>query len=159
MKAERDAAKRDAAESKKRADDLELATKSDTEKAIAQAKKDGSAEATAKLAASIRRSEVKAALTAAGLTTMLDLAVRADEFVDLKVGDDGEVDGLAPAVEAFRKSHADLFKAAPAPGSADGGARGNGKTISRDQIKTMSPAEINAAFERGELEGLLKPTR
>lgn len=150
---------------KKRADDavkaleaLQLASASDAEKAIAQAKKDGAAEITAKWSAQIRRSEVKAALTAAGINaSILDLAVNAAEFAALAVTDDGELDGLTAAIDAFKKAKPDLFKAPVAPGSADGGNSGNGKTITLDQVKKMTPEEINAAFDRGELAGLLKP--
>lgn len=158
-RAARKAAEKLAADNAKRIEELENASKSDSEKAIAQAKKDGAAEVLVRVHDQVRRSEVKAALTAAGINpSVLDLATKADEFAALKVSDDGEVEGLAAAVEAFKKARVDLFTKPAAAGSADGGARGDGKTITREQIKSMSPAEINAAFEKGELGALLKPT-
>ena len=108
--------------------------------------------------AQVRRAEVKAALTAAGINaSVLDLATKGDEFAALTVSDVGDVEGLSEAVAAFKASQPDLFKVAVAAGTADGGTRGGGKTIGRDQLKRMTPAEINAAFDRGELTGLLKP--
>lgn len=137
---------------------LRTASQSDAEKALAAAKKEGATEAQAKADARIRRAEVRGALQAAGISpTELDLAAMATEFAELTVTDAGDVDGLATAVETFRKGHPGLF-GKPAPtGSADGGARGDGKAVTRDQLKKMTPVEINAAFARGELAGLLKP--
>lgn len=145
MKAERDADRtaRKAAETE--LEKLRTASLSDTEKAIEKAKADGATEVTAKFQAQIRRSEVRTALTAAGINPgLLDLATKADEFASLKVTDDGEVEGLAAAVTAFKKDHADVFGARRPAGGADLGAGGGGTgTLSLDQIKTMSPEEIN----------------
>lgn len=111
-----------------RLDELENASKSETDKAIAQARKEGATEALAKANERVRRSEVRAALTAAGVNpAVLDLASRADEFAALKVDDDGEVEGLTEAVEAFRKTMPDLFKVAPRP-DFGGGPRGTTPT-------------------------------
>lgn len=143
MKAERDAAKRQAKVEKDRADALETASKTETQQAIDAAKKEGNLEATTKLAGSIRRAEVKAALTAAGINgAVLDLAVRAPEFDGLEVDDDGEVEGLEAAVTAFKNSRKDLFTKAATPGTADGGSRG-GAAVTQDQIKAWAkdPAE------------------
>jgi hypothetical protein len=148
LEAERTArktAEKAAAEATKRVEELENATKTDTEKAIAEAKKEGNLEATTKLTASIRRSEVKAALTAAGVNAaLLDLAIRADEFAALEVDADGEVRGLDTAVDAFRKSHPDVFKAPVQVGSSDGGTRGTAR-ITKDQVSAWSkdPAEYD----------------
>jgi len=107
-------------------DALREATQTETEKAIAAARKEGEATVRAAFEARIRRSEIRTALTAAGITASeLDLASLAPEFAALVVTDDG-VDGLAQAVAAFRTAHPTLFAPArPAVvGSADGGARG-----------------------------------
>jgi acyl-CoA synthetase (NDP forming) len=62
-------------------------------------KKDGAAESRSEGRGQIRRSEVKAALSAAGINaSVLDLAVNAPEFAALKVDDDGVVTGLEAAV-------------------------------------------------------------
>lgn len=126
----------------KERDELKAATQSDTEKAIAQAKKDGATETLTRVQAQIRRSEVRTALTAAGITaTVLDLAVRADEFAALTVNDEGEVEALGAAVEAFRKAHPDLFTKPAQAGTADGGVRGGRPGLTLDSIKSMTPTE------------------
>jgi hypothetical protein len=150
MKDERDAAKTEAKAQKERADALELGTKTETEQAIAKARTEGGAEAASKLKNGIRRSEVKAALMAAGLSTMLDLAVRADEFASLEVDDDGEVAGLSAAVTAFKGMHADLFKAAVPPGTADGGPRG-GSTITVEQARAWARDPAMYELHRDEI--------
>lgn len=143
MKAERDAARQAAADAKRRADDLELATKSDAEKAIAQAKQEGAAEVTAKWSDAVRRAEVKAALTVAGInSSLLDWATSAPEFASLKVSESGEVEGLADAIKAVKAAKPDLFTKPGTSGTADGGARPNGgATFTRESIAKMSPAE------------------
>jgi len=123
----RAAAERERDDFRKRLEELENASKSDHEKALAQAKRDGAAEVADRYQAAIRRSEVRAALVAAGApASVVDLAARADQFSSLKVTDDGEVTGLAEAVEAFRKAMPDLFAKPAAPRGADfgGGPRG-----------------------------------
>lgn len=124
----RAAATRERDDFKRQLEELQNANRSDHEKAVAAAKKEGSAEAVAKLHPAIRRSAVRAALSAAGVTSaMLDLAVRADQFAGLKVTDDGDIEGLDAAVADFKKAMPDLFKAAPAANGAPdfgGGPRG-----------------------------------
>lgn len=134
------------------------ASKSDAEKAIDEAKKAGAAEVTERLHARVRRAEVKVALTAAGATPSLieDLA-NAAEFGALKVDDQDQVVGLDEAIKAHKARVPDAYRASAQPWTADGGVRGSGKTVTREQIKRMTPEEINAAFDRGELAGLLKP--
>lgn len=156
LKAEADARK--AAE--KERDDLKLATASDSDKAIAAARKEAEDAVRKSGHDAIRREAVRGALAAAGINaSVIDLAVHANEFAGLKVDDSWSVEGLDEAIKAFKATKADLFTKPAIPGSADGGARGTGKTVTRDQVKTMTPAEINAAFESGELDTLLKPTR
>ena len=125
MKAERDAARREAAEAKRRADELEDANKTEHEKEVAEAKKAGAAEVLDRVHGQVRRSEVRAALLAAGVQPgLVDLASRADQFASLKVTDDG-VEGLDGAVEAFRKATPELFaKPKATPGDAGLGPRG-----------------------------------
>jgi len=131
LKAERDArsaAERERDELKTRLEELENSSKTDHEKAIAQAKKDGATEALSKVQVQVRRSEVRAALSAAGVSgAMLDLAAKADEFAALKVTDEGVVQGLDQAIADFKKAMPDLFKAQPAGGRTPdfgGGPRG-----------------------------------
>lgn len=164
LRAEREqraAAERERDELKTRLEQLEGASKTEQQKALDEAVKAAKAETQASADARIRRAEVKAALAASGIVASeLDLAAIAPEFGKLKVTDQGDVEGLAEAVKDFKEAHPTLFaKPGPQPGSADGGARGPGKTITREQLKAMSPEEINAAFDRGELAGLLTPGR
>lgn len=106
-------------------DALRTATQTEAEKATAEAVKAARAEVTQAFEARIRRSEVRSALTAAGIVaTELDLASLAPEFGRLKVTEDG-VDGLTEAVTTFKALHPALF-ARPAAPVADlgGGHRG-----------------------------------
>lgn len=133
-------------------DELEkvrTANQSDHERAIDQAKKDGATEVLAKAQAQVRRSEVRAALLAAGIgANVLDLAAKADAFTELKVTDDGDVAGLDQAVADFKKSMPDLFKpAAPnggRPVDFGGGPRGTPPGAGRD-MNTL----IRSAAGRG----------
>jgi hypothetical protein len=130
----------------------------DAEKALTDAKKAGAAEERAKLVSRVRQTEVRAALVGAGVpASFLDLAVNAPEFNAVKVTDTGDVEGLDEALKTFKAARADLLKPPATAGTADGGSRGGGKAITREQLKGMTPAQINEAFDKGELEALLKP--
>lgn len=115
-------------------DALRTATQSEAEKATAAAVKEAEKAITATFEARIRRSEVRSALTAAGITaTELDLAAQAPEFGRLKVTEDG-VDGLTEAVTTFKALHTTLFVKAAAPvGDVGGGVRGQSGARSIDQ--------------------------
>lgn len=132
MKAERNAAKERAAAAEAELERLKAASLSDSEKAIAAARKEAETQAATKYQGRIRITEAKAALIAAGAKpSLVDLAVRADEFTTLKVTEEGEVEGLAEAVAAFKKARPDVFGAtngtpAPGAGSADQGPRAGG---------------------------------
>lgn len=108
----------------KELDDLKAQSLTDSERAVADAKKAGAAEVTERFHGQIRRAEIRTALTGAGINaSVLDLAAKADEFAALKVTEDGDVQGLDAAVEAFKKARPDLFtaaKAAPRPDSGLG---------------------------------------
>lgn len=107
-----------------RIEELENATRSDTEKAIATARKEAATEVEQRYQSRIRASEVKVALTAAGMADP-EPVLGASEFAALKVTDAG-VEGLDKAVEAFKTAHPSLFTSSRPMGSADGGARGTG---------------------------------
>jgi hypothetical protein len=163
MKAERDAEQRARKAAEKALDELRLAGATDTEKAIAKAKADGAAEVTGRFHDQIRRSEVRVALTAAGMNPgVIDLAARADEFAALKVGDDGAVDGLDRVVAAFKTAHGDLFAGKRPTGSADAGgitAAGAPQTsFTRAQLRDpefyrKNRAAIQAAQATGRITG------
>jgi hypothetical protein len=111
---------------------LKTASQTETERAIAQAKKEGAESVSAKLNDRIRRSEARASLLAAGANAeFVDLAVNADEFKGLKVSAEGEVEGLEEAIATFKKSHGGVFaKATAGAGSGDLGT-GSGQGASQ----------------------------
>lgn len=133
---------------KARVEELENAGKTEQERAIAEAVKAAKAETQKAADTRIRRAEVKAALTAAGIqSSELDLAVQASDFAELKVSDDGAIEGLQAAVDGFRKAHPGLFtKPAPA-GTADGGARGGGSALTLEAIRRMTPEEMDSRWD------------
>ncbi len=120
------------------------------EKAIAQARKEGSAETEKVWSERLRTSEVRRELQAAGIAGSLDLASRAPEFEALTIGEEGRVEGLDKAVAAFKAANPFLFAAPrPAAGNFDGGSGGSpAQTWTAEAIGAMSQAE----FERNEAE-------
>lgn len=128
-------------------DALKASTQTEAEKALAAAVREAERNTAARYEVRIRQSEVRAALTAAGMSaTELDLALAAPEFSRLKVGDQG-TEGVTDAVAAFKTAHPGLFTARQAPPVADlgGGVRGRptgGLTL--EQIKAMTPEEVAA---------------
>ncbi len=144
--------------------DLQNASASDAEKALKAAKAEGAAEVTERLHVMIRRSEVKAALAGSGINpSVLDLAVMAPEFRDLKVTETGDVEGLKDAIAMFKGSRPDLFKAAPAGGTADlgtgsGDRTAAGKSFTRQQLRDpvfyqANKADILKAMQEGRITG------
>lgn len=117
LQAERDAR----AAEKKRADELEAeltkireATASESEKAIAQAKREAQAESDAKWKQRFVQAEVRGALRGAGIANdrFLAMALADTAFSGLAVDGDGNVTGVADAVEAFKTAVPEAFKAA-----------------------------------------------
>lgn len=159
MKDERDEAVRAAKASEDRAKALEDATKSESEKALDAARKEGDQAATKRYEDRIRRTEVRSALIAEGASaTLVDLAARADEFAALKINESGDVEGLAPAIKKFKADHGDLFGKPRANGSADLGAGSGGAPgLTLDEVRKMSPAEY--ATRREEVQAFLAKPR
>lgn len=133
-------------------DTLRQATLTEAEKATADAVKAARAEVTQAFESRIRRSEIRSALTAAGISpTELDLASMAPEFGRLKVTDDG-VDGLAEAVTTFKALHPSLFGRM---GVADLGAGPRGQAAPQnlaDQIAAQEAA-LSEALSKGDRAG------
>jgi hypothetical protein len=152
VRAERRAAEDRAKRAEAELEQLRAASLSEHDKAIAQARKEATAETERTWSARLRSAEVARALQAAGATPdALDLAVLDPSFAALAIDDEGRVDGLDAAVAAFRKARPSLFAVArAAAGNFDGGAGGaaSSQSWSRDQIGAMSQAE----FERNEAE-------
>jgi hypothetical protein len=143
-------------------DELEAANASEIEKAIKRAE---DAEARAKAASerateSARRAAVVAQATKAGAVDP-DAVLALLPKDSVTVGDDGQVTGVEDAIKALLESKPYLVgstASAGATGSADGGARnaGNGAAqLSRDDLKTMTSAEIVKAKAEGRLAHLL----
>jgi flagellar biosynthesis/type III secretory pathway protein FliH len=134
-------AERERDELKQKIEELQNATRTDAEKALAQARKEGAAEALAKADARVRRAEVRTALAAAGVNpALLDLAAKADLFAALKVNEEGEVEGLTAAVESFKRSTPDLFRAAGRTPGFDGGPRGDAPSPGTDMNRLIRQA-------------------
>jgi hypothetical protein len=164
MKAERDAATRAQKAAEKALTDLQNASATDADKAIAKAKADGVAEVSGKYQALIRNAVVRAELAGSGINaSVMDLAVMAPEFQKLTVSDDGEVEGLKDAIAIFKGSRADLFKPATVDGSSGLGTgsatrTAAGKTFTRDQLRNpefyqANKADIIAAAQEGRITG------
>ena len=141
MKAERNAAIAASKAAERELEQLRTATLSDSEKAIAAARKAGADEVTERLHARVRRAEVKLALAGAGATPSLieDLA-NAAEFAALKVDDSDLVTGLDDALKAHRSRVPDAYRA-PAtagPGSIDGGPRASGAPRATDLASAVA---------------------
>lgn len=130
---------------------LREASQSDTEKALAAARREGAAEVRQAFEVRIRRSEIRSALTAAGITaTELDLASTAPEFGGLKVTDDG-VEGLTEAVATFKALHPALFARPGAPvADLGGGPRGQSGALTIDQQIAAAQAAAAEAGAKGD---------
>jgi hypothetical protein len=135
MKAERNAAVAAAKAAERELEELRAASLSETDKAIAAARKAGADEVTERLHARVRRAETKLALARAGAVPSLieDLA-NAAEFAALTVDDADQVAGLDDAIKAHRSRVPDAYRApsAPGPGSVDGGPRAPGTPRATD---------------------------
>jgi hypothetical protein len=126
--------------------DIQAASQSDTEKAIAAARKEGADEADAKWSARGRLAEVKRALAEAGCTSA-GLAAKADEFAKLEFDEDGELVGLDKAVAAVKAATPILF-GAKRPGSWDAGsptALGSAPTFRASQLNDRAFYVANQA--------------
>lgn len=127
-RAARRKAEKDAKATKAELDRLRSEGQSEQDKAIAKAKTEGATEALTKANERVLKAEVRAA--AAGKLTDPADAARFLDLSDFPVGDDGEVDAkaLGQAIDRLLKERPYLGTGAKrTTGSADGGARGNGK--------------------------------
>lgn len=135
MKAERNAAVAAAKAAERELEELRAASLSETDKAIAAARKAGADEVTERLHARVRRAETKLALARAGAVPSLieDLA-NAAEFAALAVDDADQVTGLDDAIKAHKARVPDAYRAptSSGPGSVDGGPRAPGAPRATD---------------------------
>jgi hypothetical protein len=104
---------------------LRGSTQSDSERAVAQARREAEAAERAKWQDRIRAVEVRGALRGAGLVNdhFLALATSAPEFKELTVADDGTVSGVTAAIEQFRTNYPEAFPKAggTSPGTVAAG--------------------------------------
>ena len=135
MKAERNAAIAASKTAERELEQLKTASLSESEKAIAAARKAGADEVTERLHGRIRRVEVKLALAGAGaVPSLIDDLAGAAEFAALEVDDTDQVAGLQEALKAHKARVPDAYRAAAAagPGSVDGGPRAPGAPRATD---------------------------
>lgn len=133
---------------------------SDQEKAVAQARDEGKAEATSAAAQRLAGAEIKAAL--AGVVPVEKIAEIIDDTkLEKYIGEDGEPD--AEKIAALRDRYAALTAGAtpgtppPPPGVPKGARSGNGevKQLSQNDLKSMGTAEIVAARKAGQFNDLM----
>lgn len=157
MKAERNAAKKQAKELQKQLDQIraeqERANKSPDEQAIDAAKAEARAEALEKANARILRSELKAAATGklrdpSDALAFLDLS-------EFEVDDDGNVDAdeLADALDDLltRKPHLAAQGGTASFDSARGKPKPR-KKLSKADLEKMTPAEVTKAYREGRVD-------
>jgi len=147
MKAERNAAIDRAKAAEEERDALRAETQTEQEKAIETARKEAVTEADTKWATVVRRSQVERALTAAGISqSELGLAAAAPDFASLELGDEGQVEDLDKAVNAFKDSHSALFTAPARPtGSIDAGARGTA-SVGEQAAAALADGDIKTSI-------------
>ena len=72
------------------------------------------------------------------------------------VGDDGQVTGIQDAVKSFLEANPELVGKGRVADPVDQGARGTTPTqLTREDLKSMTPDEINAARKEGRLDQVL----
>ncbi|HYM82524.1 MAG TPA: hypothetical protein VEY67_00020, partial [Candidatus Dormibacteraeota bacterium] len=141
MKAERNAALAASKAAERELEQLRTASLSETEKAIAAARKAGADEVTERLHARVRRAETKLALARAGaMSSLIEDLANAAEFAALVVDDADQVAGLDDAIKAHKARVPDAYRAptSPGPGSVDGGARAPGAPRANDLASAVA---------------------
>lgn len=139
--------------------ELELADrdKPDDEKAVDAARREGEAAGTAKGNKRLIAAEFR--IAAAKRVKDPRIAAKLVDLGGIEVNDDGEVDpdGITNALDALLDEYPDL---APSrfEGTADQGGVGKGskpRQLTREDIKTMTPEQVNAARKDGLLNTLM----
>jgi len=156
-KARREAERKSHALEAARAD----ADKEPAEQAIEQARREARAEAQTAFNARLVQAELKAAL--AGKVSNTALALRVIDTSEIDVSGDGEIDAqsVTDAIDAALTQYPEL---APADakkfaGTADQGTRGKAsrpQQITKTDLSNMTPEQIVAAYESGQVSDLLK---
>jgi len=163
MKAQRNAATKDAREYKaelaRLREEAALKSKPAEEQALEQARSEARAEATKTANTRILRSELRAAAKGK-LADPADAALYIN-LDDFDVNEDGEVDSAAldDAIDELiaRKTHLAVANLRKFEGAGDQGAKREVKAsqLSAKDIESMTPAEVNAARRAGRLDKAL----
>lgn len=153
-RSERKAAREANQELQKLRREKELADKSDDEKAIETARAEARNEAMSEANSRLIRSEARAA--ASGKLADPSLITKLGDLDDIEVDDDGNVDtdALAEAIDNVLESYPSLAAQRSNPGKFDS-ARGKkrpGKKYTRDDLKSMSTAQVAKAYDDGLVE-------
>jgi hypothetical protein len=130
-------------------DKLKQSAMTEQEKAVAEAKAAGLSEAAKTYGSKLAAAELKAAASAKGVDlSSISKYLKADMFV----GEDGEVDdnAIKAAVADFAKS----MPSAKRNGADFDGGNGAGR-ITREQLASMTPADIAKAQREGRLSHLM----
>lgn len=78
---------------------------------------------------------------------------------NVTIGDDGRVTGIQDAVKTFLEANPEFVGKGRPVEPVDQGARGNSQTqLTREDLKTMSPEDINKAREEGRLDVVMGRT-
>jgi hypothetical protein len=140
-------------------DELEQASKTDLEKAnarVAQLEREAADQAQA-----LQDSRLRSAVTAEAAKRNVvdpDAALALIDRAELTFGDDGAPTNIADAMESLLQARPYLVGGGRPASSADLGARGSGgdasRQLGRDDLKTMTPAQIVEADKSGQLAEL-----
>lgn len=135
----------------KELDEMRKAQLSETERLIEQTKEDTAKAVRLEFAEKMVEAELKSSLMGRNLTGDAILEFNKNAFID----DDGNID--SEAIATWVDTHSTTTEA-PKPDLGQG-ARGQKGTLaairSRDELATMSPAEILAARKDGRLDSLM----
>lgn len=140
-------------------DKLAEQQKTEAEKAVEAARKEGRSEALKAANDRLLKAEIRA--VAAGKLADPADAVRLLDLSAFTVGDDGEIDGkaIAAAIDQLVKDKPYLAAAPKGfQGSGDGGARPNGsgpKQVTATELRQMKPEQIAKARQEGRLRDLM----
>ena len=154
-KLRRDAEKRAAAADQALADKDKPAE----EAAIEQVRREGREQAQSSFNARLIQAELKAAL--AGKVSDTSLALKVIDTSANDVSGDGEVDAqsVTDAIADALSAYPILAPGRKAPGSADQGTRGKDSApaqLTRNDLSKMTPEQIVAAYDSGQVADLVK---
>lgn len=147
MKQERDTATGERDALARRVQELETATKSDQDKALDAAREEARTDERGRWVGTIRQLRVEGALRDAGCIDP-SVTAAAREFGQLKVADDGTVEGLEEAVEDFKTKHGALFAAPATPARGDFG-NGHRTTALPKEPESLEEAVTAAITSQG----------